>query len=161
MKYTISCVYVITCNKTEWCVWNLFWTYALCNFICSFVWCKTSWNFSILYGTSTTFSWIFMVVIMCVDMTYNMKNIYIFAKHFVCRMAYLLYKGAIRNFKIWYFLTFNEVLQHKSTACYTVVFENKMLHNWKSYFLEAFLSSNLKRKKKRIKQYKCNYMARI
>jgi len=38
--------------------------------------------------------------IMCVDMTYNMKNIYIFAKHFVCRMAYLLYEGAIRKFKI-------------------------------------------------------------
>ena len=90
--YTISCGYVITCNKTEWCVWNLFWTYALCNFICSFVWCKTSWNFSILrlniYRRSPEF---LLFDIMLVDMTLNMKNIYIFAKHFVCRTAYLLY----------------------------------------------------------------------
>ena len=140
-------MYVITCNKTEWCVWNLFWTYALCNFICSFVWCKTSWNFSILrlniYRRSPEF---LLFDIMLVDMTLNMKNIYIFAKHFVRRTAYLLYEGAIRKFKIWYFLTFNEVLQEKEYRQSNHNIRKNPVFSYSFLFVRLLMSSNLKEK---------------
>ena len=81
--YTISCGYVITCNKTEWCVWNLFWTYALCNFICSFVWCKTSWNFSVVLMNSYSILMHFIFSVLCLLIwLLNNRNIYIFCKTF-------------------------------------------------------------------------------
>ena len=140
---------------------------TLCNFIYSFVWCKTSWSLSILHLHNIIYNIFLSLFCMftCLLIFISKSDIFTFFCKTVCiqwKTAYL-YEGAIRKFKIWYFLTFNEVLQHTKYN----INEEKMKHetNIKSgeflFILEAYFNLTILKRKRGERENQSNINAII